>query len=224
METPQESILIKRPPRLRYIKEFELLGIFVLDGSGSMKETTARRISKADTVHLVVRDLFSRIKASSKRDCFYFSIVNYDYRSVVKLQPTLVKDIDEHADYFLMDELDRATCISEGLKNAKKIAEDFLSQSQAEGLPRSVVVMLLTDGVDMTQHETISLANALKQMENVTLTGCFFETEGADIVEMKRCVDYIQSLCSSPDYFRMVNDYLPLREFFFNSISYAKLS
>lgn len=207
-----------RRPRPRYIKEFELLGIFVLDGSGSMEEKTAVRISKADTVGLFLVNLFSRIKESRNRDCYSFAIINYDHRSVVKLQPTLVKDIDDRGDYNPMDGLGGGRYIAEGLKDAKKIAEDFLSQSQTEGLPRSVVVMLMTDGVDMTQAETFSLANALRQMENVKLTGCFFETEGADAAEMKKCADYIQSLCSSPDDFRMVNDFVSLRDFFCNSL------
>lgn len=189
-----------------------LLGILVLDGSGSMEELTAQKISKADAVSKAVNDLFSKFK---ERKCNYsFAIVNYDHRSIVKMKPTPVKDIVDHGDYNPMDGLGGATNISLGLKDAKKMSEDFLSRNP-NGI---VVVMLMTDGIDMTQHETVSLANAMKQMKNVKLTGCFFETMGADAAAMKKCADFIQSLCSSPDDFRMVNDYWPLREFFFNSI------
>lgn len=196
----------------------ETLGIFVLDGSVSMEEQTARGWTKADSVSQAVSDIISMVKHSRQRINFSFSIVNYDHRSVIKMRSTPAKDIDEHVDFNPMEGLGGATYISEGLKDAKRIAEDYLSQSQKDGLNRNVVVMLLTDGMDMTIPETISIAESLKHIENVKITGCFFETLGADSDETRRCSDHIQHLCSAPTDFRTVDDYLPLREFFLKSI------
>ena len=218
--TIKSDDVIKRPPRILPPKKFENLGILVLDGSGSMEEMTARSISKAETVTMALNDLFSRCKGSINKYNFSFAIVNYDHRSIVKMKPTPVKDVDDHGDYNPMESLGGGTYISEGLKDAKIIAEDFLSQTQGGGgLPRHVVVMILTDGVDMTQAETISLAHSLRQMDNVTVAGCFFETIGYDTKEMDSCSDYIKSLCSEERLFARVKDYLDLRSFFMDSIS-----
>ena len=214
------DISIKRPKMSSGgVQTFNQLGILVLDGSGSMEEQTAQHVSKADAVTLAVNDLFSRFKASSMRKNFTFAIVNYDHRSVVKMQPTPVKDIDDHGDYNPMEGLGGATYISEGLKEAKKIAEDFLSKSQEGGVPMSVVVVIMTDGVDMTQPETTSMANTLKQMDKVKVCGCFFETLGADAKAMKEAADYIKGLCSTPQDFSMVSSADMLRTFFVASMS-----
>ena len=213
------DISLKRPKGISQAKTFEQLGILVLDGSGSMEEQTAQHISKADAVTSAVNDLFSRFKASSIRNNFSFAIVNYDHRSLVKMQPTPVKDIDDHGDYNPMDNLGGATYISEGLKEAKKIAENFLSQSQQSGLTKSVVVVIMTDGVDMTQPETTSMANTLKQMDDVKVCGCFFETLGADATAMQEAADYVKGLCSTPMDFSVVSNADSLRAFFVASMS-----
>jgi len=217
-DQPKE-ISIKRPKGVKAAKTFEQLGILVLDGSGSMEEQTAQHISKADAVTSAVNDLFSRFKASSMRNNFCFAIVNYDHRSIVKMQPTPVKDIDDHGDYNPMEDLGGATYISEGLKEAKKIAEIFLSQSQEGGIDRSVVIVIMTDGVDMTQPETISMANSLKKMDKVKVCGCFFETLGADAKKMNECIEYVKGLCSSPMDFSPVSSADQLRTFFIASMS-----
>ena len=211
----EDSVHIIKRPHIVYRTPFEILGIFVLDGSGSMVEQTARGWTKADTVSMAVSDVLSWLKYSRNKNGFSFAIVNYDHRSVVKLKPIFVKDIEEYADYNPMEGLGGATYISEGLKDAKMIAEEFLYG----GSNRHVVVMLMTGGVDMTRHKTVPIANAIKRMENVSLAGCFFETVGADTSAMIEYADFVQSLCSSPDDFRTVDDYLSLREFFFSSIS-----
>lgn len=212
------DISIKRV-HIKQTKTFEQLGILVLDGSGSMEEQTAQHVTKADAVTRAVNDFFSRFKASSICNNFSFAIVNYDHRSVVKMQPTQVKKIDDHGDYNPMDGLGGATYISEGLKEAKKIAEDFLSRSVEGGLDRSVVILIMTDGVDMTKPETTSIANTLKQMGKIKICGCFFETLGADEKSMHECEDYVKGLCTSPMDYSNVSDADQLRTFFIKSMS-----
>ena len=204
----------------RYIPPPKYLGIFVLDGSGSMSEMTAGHITKADTVSSSLNDVFSRLKASRIEHWYNFAIVNYDHRSIVKMQPTPLKDIDDCGDYNPMDGLGGVTYISEGLKDAKKIAENFLNQSENGRQPRHVVVMILTDGFDMTQSETIRIANALKRMNHVTVTGCFIETLSYDVGEMDCCADYIKGLCSEEGLFERVANEDDLRLFFIKSMSH----
>ena len=212
-----KEITIKRPVRRPAPPTFKQLGILVLDGSGSMSEQTAQRISKADAVTIAVNDLFSRFKVSRNRNNFSFAIVNYDHRSIVKMKPTPVVDVDDHGDYNPMAGLGGATYISKGLEDAEKIAKDFLSQDS--DLAKSVVIVIMTDGVDMTEAETISVANRLKKMDKVTITGCFFETLGADENAMQKCADYIKKLCSDETKFSKVSTSEALRNFFEASVS-----
>ena len=214
-----EDISIKRPGRISAPKSFEQLGILVLDGSGSMSEQTAQHISKADAVTQAVNDMFSRFKASRNKNNFSFAIVNYDHRSIVKMKPTPVKDVDDHGDYNPMDGLGGATYISKGLEDAEKIAKDFQNQSQKSGLTRSVVIVIMTDGVDMTKAETTSVANRLKKMNNVYVSGCFFETLDADEKKMQECADFVKTLCTDETRFSMVSTAEALRNFFEASMS-----
>ena len=217
-----KDISIKRPKGLKQAKTFEQLGILVLDGSGSMEEQTAQHISKADAVTIAVNELFARFKISSISNNFSFAIINYDHRSKIILEPTPVNSIDDHGDWNPMKDLGGATYISEGLKDAKKIAEKFLSQSNEKGLARSVIVLIMTDGVDMTQPETISIANQLKQTEGIKVAGCFFETLGADAADMEKCIKYVEGLCTvdqnGPMFEKIANDE-QLRLFFIKSMS-----
>lgn len=213
----EELIRIKRPRRLSGLPLPEILGIFVLDGSGSMSEEIARGFNKADAVSIAVRDLISRLKHSHFRNRYSLGIVNYDHRSVIKMSPTPVKDIDEHDDYNPMVGLGGGRYISEGLKDAKEMAESFLQG----GTKREVVVMIVTDGVDLTQHETISIANTLKHMEFVQVAGCFFETLGYDADEMSKCADYVKSLCSSETLCSTVDSAATLRVFFAACMSHT---
>ncbi|MCQ2244701.1 MAG: VWA domain-containing protein [Bacteroidaceae bacterium] len=218
MNTPKERRL-KGPMNMKSPKTFEQLGILVLDGSGSMEEETRNKISKAAAVSEATQDLFSRFKISRISRNFSFAIVNYDHRAEIAMQPTEMKDIDDHADYNPMKNLGGATYISEGLKKAKDMAVDFLAEENESGLTRSVVVVLMTDGVDMTEAETVSVAKQLVDMEHVDVCGCFFETLGADHVEMKKCADYIKGLCSEERLYADVADSEDLRKFFIASMS-----
>ena len=201
---------------------FRQLGILVLDGSGSMTEQTAGKISKAEAVSQAVNAFFSRFKNSSLKNNFCFAIVNYDHRSIVKMQPTEVNDLDDHADYDPTQDLNGATYISEGLKDAKKIAEKFLDQSEQGGLSRSVIILVMTDGVDMTQPETKSVANEIKRNPKIKIASCFFETLGASKEDMLECQDYMKSLCSNDKdglMFASVSEAEDLRKFFVKSMS-----
>ena len=211
MPEPKE-ISIKRPGRMVASKTFEQLGILVLDGSGSMKEQTAQHISKADAVTQAVNDLFSRLKESRNKNNFSFAIVNYDHRSIVKMKPTPVKDVDNHIDYSPMDGLGGDTYIFKGLEDAEIIAKDYLSHE--EGQSRNVVIVVMAAGVDMKKTETIIVANRLKKMKDVFVSGCYFENHGADQGEMEECADHIRNLCSTPDSFKTVNDTYTLKTFF----------
>ena len=67
--------------------------------------------------------------------------------------------------------------------------------------------------------ENISLAISLRLMDNVTVSGCFFETLDADAKILDEAADYLEGLCSEEGHFARVADYLGLRSFFIDCIS-----
>ena len=212
MRAVKRNLRKPRPIIPHFTTHGNTLGILVLDGSSSMSEQNAQHISKGYAVSLAIRDVLSRFKASRNRDSFSFAIVNYDHRSIVKMKPTPVKDVDNHIDYSPMDGLGGDTYIFKGLEDAEIIAKDYLSHE--EGQSRNVVIVVMAAGVDMKKTETIIVANRLKKMKDVFVSGCYFENHGADQGEMEECADHIRNLCSTPDSFKTVNDTYTLKIFF----------
>jgi len=218
-ENKDRSLLTRRPPKMSQPATFRQLGILVLDGSGSMQEPTAQRITKAEAVSSAVNDLFSRFKQSRMKNNFAFAVVNYDHRAKVMMQPTETKDLDDHGDYDPTQGLGGGTHIVEGLKAAKKLANDFLSQGQEGGLAHSVVIIIMTDGVDETEKDSAKVANELKQIPNVKICGCFLETLGAPADAMQECADFLVTLCTDAQSFTNVSSADDLRKFFVASMS-----
>ena len=202
---------------------FKQLGILVLDGSGSMQGKTKERISKAEAVSKSVRSLFQRFKDSSTKNDFCFAIVNYDSKAIRRLDITEVDDLDVKADYNPMKGLGNTTSIAAGLKEAERIADGFLSKGEKGGVGRSVVIVVMTDGLDMTEKETIEVANRLKQKQGngITLlaTSYFDSLEGTP-EQKTQCVKFLQGIASDPDHCKVLATAEEMRKFFHESVSF----
>jgi uncharacterized protein YegL len=115
-EFPREGL----PPRPRSIEQ---LGILVLDGSGSMSEPDAQgRGTKAQAIGEAVQNLMKKLKASSRRQDFWLSLVIFDNSVEVRLVPTSVADIElsgVETDPYLGGE----TAIGDALYTAGNMAE-----------------------------------------------------------------------------------------------------
>ena len=201
---------------------FKQLGILVLDGSGSMHGLTKERVEKADAVTKSVRSLFQRFKDSSSKENFCFAIVNYDSKAIRRLDITEVNNLDVNADYNPTKGLGNTTSIAAGLEEAEKIADSFLNKREKGGVGRSVVIVVMTDGLDMTEEKTIEVANRLKlrQKDGIKLlaTSYFDSLEGSP-KQRKECVDFLQRLASSPDRCKVLATAEEMRKFFEESIS-----
>lgn len=95
----EELIMLKRRPKTKPARTFESLCILVLAGSGSMQELCSQHLSKGEKVGLAVHDMFVRLKESRYAPCFDFAIVNYDHRSIIKMYPTSLKQINPDSDF-----------------------------------------------------------------------------------------------------------------------------
>jgi uncharacterized protein YegL len=205
-------------------KTFNQLGILVLDGSGSMREgQSTAKISLAQSVSQAVRNTFSRFRQSQLVNNFSFAIVYYDDRAKVEVDITEAKHIDDNRSYDPTVGMGGMTSIAAGLKEAKKLADKFLAVQTEGGIQKTVVILVLSDGLDMTQPETVSVVKSLKQNPKITVVSCFFETLGGDADLIQEASAFLQGLSSDPVAgFTKTPDPEKIRTFFIASMSNKK--
>jgi len=142
-------------------KAAEQLGILVLDGSGSMNDPDAYgRGTKAEAVGKAVQELIGRLQKSSRKQDFWLALIAFDNNVEVRLQPTPVVDIDI-SHLRSNPYLGGTTAIGDALYTAGEMANDFLTKKS--DLPRSVVVMLMSDGQSNTGRDPISVASDIRK-------------------------------------------------------------
>jgi len=142
-------------------KAAEQLGILVLDGSGSMNDPDAHgRGTKAEAVGKAVQELVGRLQKSSRKQDFWLALIAFDNNVEIRLQPTPVTDIDVSG-MRANPYLGGSTAIGDAFYAAGQMADDFLSKKV--DLPRSVVIMLMSDGQSNTGRDPRSVANDIKK-------------------------------------------------------------
>lgn len=199
---------------------FKQLGILVLDGSGSMvNEENLDKIPKGKAVSQAVRGLFNRLKDSRVADSFCFSVIYYDEKAKLVMDITDVKDINCGQDFNPTKGMGGLTYIYKGLEEAKKVADRFFAAPNPQEVPRTAVIVILSDGVDMKQEEAKRILAKLKKDSRIRVATCFFETLGAKKAAMKECQQYMEGLASSPTLYQSVATTEGLRKFFTASVS-----
>ena len=203
-EFPSEGL----PPRPRSIEQ---LGILVLDGSGSMSASDAQgRGTKAQAVGEAVQGLITKLQGSSRQQDFWLALIVFDNNVEVRLTPTPVTDIEISsivADPYIGGE----TAIGDALFAASTMAEDFIAGET--DLPRSVVIMLMSDGQNNTGREPLSVAQDIKTRfsSKVTMVSVAYG-EDADKETLIR-------IANNPEKgFRATDSAEELRSFFESSI------
>jgi uncharacterized protein YegL len=198
------------------------LGVLVLDGSGSMtlpvEGVKGFNGAKAEAVSMAVRELFTRFKASDKKESFSFSVVSFHERVSHVMEPTLVEAIDDYADYDPTSHGSGGTFIGAGLERALEICEKFFADNQND-LPTSAVVLLMTDGECSAPERTGRIAARLTANPRIKLAAAFFATKG----QAQHGAAFLRGLCSEKkqQYFRLVYDPETLRKFWIASMSAA---
>lgn len=203
-------------------KQFHQLGIFVLDGSGSMGGQAQGGVTKADAVNIAVRDLLTRFKVSRVKQNFSFSVVTFDTSAQLRTPITEASSIDDNDDYNPMNGHGGGTNIFEGLKIAEQQANYFLNQADADGVPHSVIILVMTDGACFNPGLTVQTSENIKNGPSggkVTICSTFFgqvgnSDEGAKNLLRDLATDRVMG-------FKEVYDADTLRTFFEKSISSA---
>ena len=191
-------------------KRFEQLGILVLDGSPSMQTAGETGASKAEEVAAAVRDLISRLRNPRMSGNFLLSIVSYDEHVRGRLAPTPVPEIDDIGDCNPLSGHSSGTAIGDALEAAGHVAQDFLANQNS--IPRSAVIVLMTDGQNTTGKDPFTVAESIKNSgQRITICAAGY---GKDIDEMM-----LKSLVSTPNGYKQTDNTEELRQFFEASIS-----
>jgi hypothetical protein len=202
--------MVERIGAITETKRFEQLGILVLDGSPSMQAPGETGASKAEEVTAAVRELISRLRSSRLKSNFMLSILSYDERVAGRLAPTPVAEIDEMIDYDPLSGHANGTAIGDALEAAGQVAQDFLSNQNS--IPRSVVIVLMTDGQNTTGKDPLTVAEAIKSSgQRITICAAGY---GKDIDEVS-----LKKLVSTANGYKHTYNTEELRQFFEASIS-----
>ena len=199
---------------------YKQLGVLVLDGSGSMKMETPELIKKAEAVSKSVSEFFEKMKQSTNSNHFCFAIVNFATTSQTMLDITETDKLDTNAKYDpVKDETGIETYLYTGLEEAEKIIKPFMEAK--DDCIRSVVLVIMTDGMDMDMNKAKTKMRQLKDTygDKLTVTASYFETRGLKDNEKKKIMDFLGELVTDSSKCRTINSGEELRTFFIASMS-----
>jgi uncharacterized protein YegL len=207
---------------VRVPKTFAQLGVLVVDGSGSMKGPGGVGLTKAQATNNAVRELFTRFKRSKNAKNFAFSVVTFDHKAKVRMQPTPALDLNDNDDYNPLAGHGGETSIHAALEEAEKVAATFLAAAPDGGVPHSAVILVMSDGECDDPVRTRAVADRIKngpQGQQTKIACAFFSTIGAGTAKGE---GLLKEIASDPVMgYKTVYGAEDLRDFFTASISAA---
>ncbi len=223
MSTQPSDFIFEEPPTVP--QTFHQLGILVLEGSGSMTDRFEREMTKAQAADRAVKDLLDRLIMSQNNKDFSISLITFDQHSRVHTLPTRVADdkgrnIDARADYDPMNGHGGGSDIAQALKEAHLLAEEFLSSAPPAGVPHSVVIVVMSNGVSQT--DPVSVADYIKENPKITLCSSLFASKNDTHPEIERAKQILRQIATSPENYIEVCDAETLGNFLINSVSSGK--
>ena len=205
----EQLVLLKR---VKEIKEWEQGIVFVEDVSPTMGELGITGQPKAQESAASFQGCVARLDISRYADNFVVGAVRFSHvvdRDFLPLQP--VHSVGDLARLELVDPDGRGTAIGDGLAAAYDIARAWMDAGTA--VPRTAVLVVLTDGKNNTGEDPVAVAERIKQDERVTICAAGYGT-GENIDE-----NVLRQIVSRPDCYVLTRHPEELREFFYRSVS-----
>ena len=204
-----------KPPKAP--RTFHQLGVFVLDGSHSMNDMGQGNIPKKDAVNIAISALLADFKKSRKSANFSFSVVCFGEKATENLGITLSENINELVSFDPTIGHNGGTLIHSGLTKAEEISISFLDQAKKDGVPHSVVILLLSDGECHQPEATLQVAKRIKANPKINICTTFLSTQ-EDAIHPARDFMKLVANNAATD-FQSTYDAKSLRAFFESSIS-----
>lgn len=207
------------------VKRKEQLGVFLLDGSGSMEEKGEANLTLAENVNQSFRDFISFFKQSSIADEFQIAVINFDYEARVRLDRTPLAEVNELDNFDPRDPAKEnpGTDIGAALQQAQRIIDGYFSSPNPDGYKRSVVIAILSDGMCQHADSTRAVARRLDANPDIVISAALFSTKGrVGNTEFKDAKNFLQEIKSSEGVYTTAYDEKALRNFFNASVSVSK--
>lgn len=209
-----------KPGAIRLVKNFHQLGILVLDGSESMTWMGPLNMSKGKHVSGGVAEMFQRFEKSRVKQNFSFACINFDHEPTTVLHPSAF-------DYSALmkmkfdptDGKGGGTCIYSALEEAYQMATDFLEDATPDGLPMSVLILLMSDGECSDPDKTKAIANSIKNDSRIQIACAFFSEVGKKYEEATDVLKAVASDFGNGPQYTEVIDGTTLREFFLRTVT-----
>lgn len=202
-------------------RTFHQLGLFVLDGSGSMSEKSSAKGNtiKALEVDQGMNELFNRMKVSRVDQNFSFGVMKFDNRPTVIVEPQrfVFDEFSKHS--YNTRKGQESDCLTGGteiynaLAKAKEYADAFLKDEDI--VPQSVLILLMSDGMCFDPVRTRQIATEIKANPLVKIASVYM----ANIGEVDRDAAQLMKDVASDNMTTTVYDGDTLRSFFERSIS-----
>ena len=203
---------------VRSTRQFSQLGILCLDGSGSMDTKGDGGVTLAESVNLSVREFFGFFKTSRKASNFSIAVVTFDDTAKLHTDVTELANVDDFANYNPLNGHGGGTNIGEALNLAGEIAEQFLAE-QSE-VPRSVSIVVMSDGECGSPDSTKQIADRLKQNDKIQICSTLFTAKGnVGSDEANRAKNILQYIASTPSLYKTTYSESDLRKFFIASMT-----
>lgn len=198
-------------------RTFQQLGILVLDGSGSMTDPAKMNLTKAQSVNVAVRDLLGRMKAGRVADNFSFAVVMFGEDTNAHTPITPLPSIDDNGNFDPLVVDGSNTKIFAGLNEAKTLADKFINEAPQGGVPHSVIILLMSDGICSQPQTSLAVAQNLKSNPQVKVACAYFGTLGKNDTNAE---DLLKEISSDPtQFYKITYSAEDLRAFFEASIS-----
>ena len=216
VNTPDDDDEFVPPP---VNASFYQLGIFVIDGSGSMNEKITMNMTRSEAVDIALKATFIKFKVSRKKECFSFSVVAFgDYSqqvlSIQKAENCTPNDDYSPVHFFNNGLGSNSTNIYTGLSKAYEIAKKFLDNKTSKILHK-VAIVVLSDGMCHNSSETRAIADKIKQIQDIEIYCCHLQGGLPD----NNAQILLKNVASSLDNYKTVTDENTIRNFFVSSIS-----
>lgn len=199
---------ISAPPTARQ------LVIIPCDGSPSTNEMDSSGTrTKAESISQATASVIEALRGSSLKSNFAIAWIPWAERVLSSLGPQAVVNVPVGQDWNPARFGGRGTRSAVALAEAAPMARAYMDAAMREGLPASVVVLLLTDGKDGAPAEALDAARELRSIEGVTLAACRFgaSDDGDDL--LRRMAD--------EGLYQEVHNADEIRRFFMESVTAA---
>jgi len=201
-------------------KTFHQLGIFCLDGSGSMSKEGEGNLPLADQVNLAIREFLSYFKGSSLAENFSLAFITFDHTAKIHTDVTPLKEVDDFADYNPQNNgHGGGTNIGNALTIAQELAEKHLNSNEANNLPHDVKIIVMSDGLCQAVEHSIKKAHELKENDKITIFSTHFKIRKEKDDGTK---DFLIKIANSVNEYKTTYSEDDLRKFFIASMSAKK--